>query len=549
MKRPIAGGLLLLIIAIGVFAWLQNQNSVSSSQIAPAGCVVYFELPNLIQTAKRWPETALCQLLAEPSVERFLRQPVSKIPQNYQSAWASIWALRCSAFFFGITDSNRESWVCGFQSSADQKVWRREINNISSSLFGQSVQELALDHDAQTRPGQVEAGKNGSLTYCVQAGSWILLSRSIDLLTEASRNVRMASGGLQSVQLFRDCRSNVKDDYDILCFVRGRPSIDLSKGFRWRFRDDAFQDTPRAVMAATAIDGTQLRDTIFTLTDAPAPDNPLDRKGLQMTSSTTIGYLASRIDLSEILRWSDELSGEWPPAKTVRDYLGEAKSFGIDSQELDALISYGEIIVDRDPNADSLNAAFLLGVTDSEKVQRVIDQITMERFPDRCRRIEVASVPAYVIQLGGNVSIVTGLVDRQLLVAWSGSEFAELVHRLQSHSAGLENNPQFKAIVKSVEKPADLFVYVDAKTGFESLYDASRPMLVFGVALIPALSQYIDAMTFPETGEVSKHLSPIVLSRHRVAHGVVDESVGPITAYEAFALISGGAIVMGLLGR
>jgi len=74
-------------------------------------------------------------------------------------------------------------------------------------------------------------------------------------------------------------------------------------------------------------------------------------------------------------------------------------------------------------------------------------------------------------------------------------------------------------------------------------------MLVFGVALIPALNQYIDAMTFPETGEVSKHLSPIVLSRHRVAHGVVDESVGPITAYDALALVLGGAVAMGLLGH
>jgi hypothetical protein len=74
-------------------------------------------------------------------------------------------------------------------------------------------------------------------------------------------------------------------------------------------------------------------------------------------------------------------------------------------------------------------------------------------------------------------------------------------------------------------------------------------MLVFGVALIPALNQYIDAMTFPETDEVSKHLSPIVLSRHRVANGVVDESVGPITAYDALALILGGAVAMGLLGH
>ena len=549
MKRLIAGGLLLLIVAIGVFLWRQNQNAVSSSQIAPADCLVYFELPNLIQTAKRWPDTALWQILAEPSVQRFLRQPVSKIPKSYQSAWASIWTLRCSALFFGITDPNRESWVCGFQTSADQEVWRREISNISSSFFGQPVQEIALDHDARAGPSPVEAGKNGTLTYCVHVGSWILLSRSIDLLIEAGRNARMASGGLQSVKLFQECQSNVKAGYDYLCFVRGRPSIDLSSGLRWRFREDASEGTARAVVAATAIDGTQLRDTIFTLTDTPTPANPLDRKGLAMTSSTTIGYLASRVNLSEIWRWCDELSGEWPIAKTIRDYMGEAKSFGIDPNELDALLSYVEIIVDRDPNSDSLNAAFSLGITDPEKIQHLIDQIAMERFPDRCRRIEVASTPAYLMQLNGNISIVSGLVGRQLLVAWSSSEFAELVHRLQSHNAGLDNNAQFKAIAKLVDEPADLFVYLDAKTGFASLYDASRPMLVFGVALIPALNQYIDAMTFPETGEVSKHLSPIVLARHRVAHGVVDESVGPITAYDALALILGGAVAMGLLGH
>jgi hypothetical protein len=32
-----------------------------------------------------------------------------------------------------------------------------------------------------------------------------------------------------------------------------------------------------------------------------------------------------------------------------------------------------------------------------------------------------------------------------------------------------------------------------------------------------------------------------------VAHGVIDESVGPMTAYEALALVSGGALAMGLL--
>jgi hypothetical protein len=548
MKRLIAGGLLLLIAAIGVFLWRQNQIPVSSSQLAPADCLVYIELPNLIQTANRWPETALCQILGEPSVQRFLRQPVSKIPKSYQSVFASVQTLRCSALFFGITDPNGQSWICGFQTSADQRVWRREISNISGALFGQAVQVVEPDDYKQPGSRPAEAGRNGASTYCVQLGSWILLSRTADLLIEASRNAKAASGGLQSVNLFQECRANVKEGYDILCFVRGRPSIDLSRGLRWRFREDESQGTPRAMLAATAIDGTQLRDTIFILTDKPAPVAPLDRKGLAMTSPTTIGYLVSRVNLSEIWRRCDELSGDWPIAKTIRDYLGEVKSFGIEMHELDALLSYIEIVVDRDPKADSLNAALSAEITDPEKFQHFIDQIVMEKFPDRSRRIEVASVPAYVIQLG-NTSLICGLVGRQLLVALTRLEFAELVHRLQSHSVGLEDNPQFKGIAKLVHEPADLVVYVDAKTAFETLYDAFRPMLVFGVALIPALNQYIDAMTFPETGEVGKHLSPIVLSQYRVAHGVVDESVGPITAYEAFALISGGAVVMGLLGH
>ncbi len=548
MKRLIAGGGILLFVAIGVFLWRQNQDTVSPSQIAPADCLVYVELPNLIRTATRWPDTVLSQILAEPSVQRFLARPVSKIPKGYQSAWTSLRTLRCSALFFGMTDANRESWVCGFQTSVDSKTWRKEISNIASSLFGQAVREVAVSDFRQGEARSSEAAGNGSLT-CAQVGSWILLSRGTDLLINASRNAKVASGGLQGVKLFQDCRSNVRADYDILCFVRGTPSIELTNGLRWRFREDVSRDSARAMLATTAMDGTRLRDTIFTLTDAPAPATPLDRKGLAMTSPATIGYLASRVNLSEIWRWCDRLSDESSIAKTIRNYMGEVNSFGMGLHEVDALLSHFEIIVERDPDADFLNAAFSLGVTDPEKLQHLIDQIVTERFPERSSKTAVSSVPAYVVQLNGSISIVCGIVGRQFLVALSRSEFAELVHRLQSPNAGLESNAQFKATAKLVNEPADLFIYFDAKTGFESLYDASRTMLVFGVALIPLLNKYVDAMAFPETSEISKHLSPIVLSRHRVPQGILDESVGPITAYEATVLIAGGAALMGWLGH
>jgi hypothetical protein len=548
MKRLIAGGLVLLLVASGVFLWRRNQNSLSSSQIAPADCLVYIEMPNLVQTVTRWPDTALSQILAEPSVQRFLRQPVSKIPENFQKALRSLRELRCSALFFGMTDPNYQSWVCGLQTSADEKVWRREIGNISGSLFGLTAQEFGADLHKQTGSGPSETGKIGVQTYCAKVGSWILLSRSTALLSDAILNAKMASGGLRSLKLFQECRSKIPADYDILCFVRGGPSIDLASVLRWRFHEEKPGEAARAVLAATAIDGTQLRDTIFALTDTPAaPTSPLDWPGLAMTGPTTAGYLATRVSPSKIWRWCDQLSQEWPVAETIRNYMSEVKAFGIDPRDLDELLSYAEVVVDHDPSADFLKAAFSLGVTDPAKFQHLIDQVVTEKFPDSCRKIEVASVPAYAMQLSGNASIVFGLVGHQLLIAWSGSVFAELVQRLKSHNAGLENNAQFKAMAKLVAEPTDTFVYFDAKTGFESLYNASRPMLVFGVALIPTINKYIDAMALPQTAEVSKHLSPIVLSRHRVANGVIDESVGPITAYEALAFVSAGGVAMGLL--
>src|SRR5271165_2350162 len=46
MKRLVAGGLLFLFVAIGVFIlWERGAESLLPSQIAPAECMVYVELP------------------------------------------------------------------------------------------------------------------------------------------------------------------------------------------------------------------------------------------------------------------------------------------------------------------------------------------------------------------------------------------------------------------------------------------------------------------------------------------------------------------------
>ncbi|MBV9642619.1 MAG: hypothetical protein JO334_03515 [Verrucomicrobia bacterium] len=543
MKRLIAGGLVLLLVAIGIFLWRQHRQSLPASQLAPADCLLYVEMPDLLQSARRWPDTALSRILGEPSVQHFLRQPISNAPANYQNAWGSFAALQCSALFFGVTDPDRACWICGLQTSVEQSRWRREIANISKALFGQNIKEFPAE-----KLGQEETQDEAQMS-CVRAGNWILLSRSKELLVQAVRNSRTTSGGLRSLNLFKQCQANVPAGYDLLSFAQGEPSLDPSVGLHWRFREQATQASTRAVLAATTMMGTRLRDTVFILNGAAADGSRLDRKGLAMTSSSTIGYLASHVGFAEIWRWCGQLSKESSFAETVRRYMGEAKSFGIEPRDLDTVVSGAEIIVDRDPKTDSLNGAISLEVLDPAKFENLMDQVVAEKFPDSCRRVQVASVPAYLMRVNERVSIVFGLVGRQMLISGSELNFAEFVHRLQNHAPGLEANNQYEAIVKLVGKPSDLFAYLDAKSGFERFYDASRPMLAFGIVLMPNLNRYVDAMALPETIDISKHLGPIVLSRHRVPNGVVDESIGPITAYDAVALILGSGLAMGFWER
>ena len=549
MKRLLAGGLLFLLVAVGILLWNQNQRSLTASQIAPADCLVYFELPNVAQTAKRWPDTALCGILSEPSVERFLRRPLSKNLASYQTAWQSFGALQCSSLFFGMTEPDGDRWICGLQTSVDQSTWRQEIAAVSKSLFGQDIKEVDPHNLEHHENGVDGAGEVTAQIGCVRAGSWILLSRSTKLLSEAVRYSKLALGGLQSQKLFQECRANVPIGYDLLSFVQGRPFLDPSAEFHWRFHEQGTSGDAPAVIAATTIVGARLRDTVFTLTGTRGNAGPVERKGLAMTSPSTIGYLASQVGLSEIWRWCGQLSDETPLAETIRNYVAQVKSFGIEPEDLDSLVSGAGIILDRDPNTDSLNSTLSLHLIDPAKFQRLVDRVITERFPQSCQTIEIASVPAYLLQVNERVSVVFGLVGRLLMVTGSQSNFAELVHRLQGQAPGLESNNEFKAIAKLVGEPTELFAYLDAKSGFERFYEASRPMLVFAIALMPTLSRYFDAMALPNTGDISKHLSPIVLSRHRVANGVVDESVGPITAYDAAVLFLGGALAMSLWER
>jgi hypothetical protein len=538
MRRIFAVVLAALISALLVVFWKQTQVSIAANQIAPSNAIFYIELPHLVETAKNLPNTAIYQIFQEPSVRRFLRQPASAVWKD-RSCWNSFLRLGCTTLFFCATDTNCEHWIAGFQSSANPTARIKEIQNISKTLFERDA--LYITSKRQNTPDI--AKETGGICF-TDFGRWTVLSRHADLLRETLQNAKSDDGRLHSSKLFQVCHSNLRPGYDLLLFARGAPSLNPADGLGWEYGTEG---DSQALIASTTIEGSRLRDTVFTWTGNSEHTEGLSREGFAATSANTISYLVSRLKLAEFWRLSDKFSRDWPFAATLRDYIGEARSFGIEPQNLDRLVSGIEIVVDRDPGSGSLVPAALLDVADRTKFQQVIDRIVREKLPDSCRPITIAETSAYIASPNENASIVFGLVGEKLVVAWDQAVFAEIVRRLRTKDPGLEQSNQFKEMERLVATPSDLFLYIDARAGFERFYDASRPILIFGAALIPSLNRYVDAMALPETDAIAKHLSPIVLSRHQVANGFIDESVGPLTAYEASAFAIGSATAVGLL--
>jgi hypothetical protein len=168
------------------------------------------------------------------------------------------------------------------------------------------------------------------------------------------------------------------------------------------------------------------------------------------------------------------------------------------------------------------------------------------KFPGQWTKTEIEGVKAYILRANAAVSFVIGIYGQQLFVATNAGAFAEALRRARAQDCPLDRNQQYHSAVALVSPPTDIFVYLDAKGTFERVYPIARPIFVFGSAFIPTLTDYVDPKALPDPAEIARHLSPIVFSRHRVENGVLDESVGPVTAYQASIVALGACSALGL---
>ena len=526
MKRILVGVLFIacLVALLLLLVGRDQSENTPAARLASSDSLIYLEFRDLPESLKRWPDTTLSKICSEPTVARFVSRPIKQIPPSWKAAWSTLVRFRPINVYLSCSDWSGKDWVFGARCSGDLRSWQSEIDGQIRALSAYHLAAVSLDPQHQTgiSPG------GGKVIFAARSGQWLLFSLRPEALRLTLQRVGKKPAGLEISDVFRQCRAHVPPDADFFGFVSGKTGESSGSPLDWLPSSSGIP----AAMIATKFEGANIHDTIFTR--ASSNQARLAAKGIYLTTPGTLAYISLPLNLLHIRDLTRRMAREWGVAQTADQYLNEVTASGVDFHRLSEILKGAEVVVNRSPNQDFLESFFLLQVSDPDLFVGMIRKILQQEFPDRWSEKKVGDSRVFRFGNGQPVSLVFGINGNCFVAARNEETYVEAQSRLRDQQIGLAPPTNYKAV--EAIQPSAVRFYLDANTLFERGYGSIRPMLVFGAALVPNLSDFIDPNALPETSEVSKHLTPILMCRRELPDGTLDDSVGPLTAFEASAL-------------
>ena len=306
MKKSLL--VLVLLAAAAAAFYFYRHNPSRPEEVAawlPADTAVFQEMPDLHRTEKRWPDTALAQILHEPQVQAFLEKPKAKMPgrEEISHRRAQLQKIDPTRFFVAFADV----------SGSGQKTMPKIVLGLAYAGAREDVQALVDElrqaaqktwpagksDVAQYNGGEIETftvnGVTGALAY---RGHWVFLATDQDPLksTIDGYEGKTAAGTatLRDADAFKKCLAQLPPDSDNLIFVQPKLLADALTSLVMMAspEGDAHQmDYLRKIDAyamVTKLDGALMREDTFILQPPPADAGPLENNALKLATPNTI---------------------------------------------------------------------------------------------------------------------------------------------------------------------------------------------------------------------------------------------------------------------
>lgn len=540
MKKIAAVILVLLLVLLGVGVWFWKSLGASdAARLLPQGTVVLVSLPDTVRTAMRWPSTTLAKIGVEPDIRAFLEKPFARIGQGGGGDEAAkiLVDLKPTRLFFAVTSVKETAAVVGFQFLGSRKSFESAVGRLRTEL----------DRHATGQPAQTSAYNGVAITvtthgphslFTAVAGRWAFLSNNLDALHQVlDRAAGTAKDGvLADLPRYQKVVAELPRDPDLLVFSQPQAILDTLLAFG---QSMGAQQIPAQVEQARKVEaigigvkleGADIRDAIFVLRPDPPDFGKLSHAGMKLTSPDTFAYFDFLANFAEMSQATTN--------PFLAPLLQNPAMQGSRLVELAPQALGPECSVSANWPAGQMKPEVLLAVQvrDAAKAAECLRELT-GLFPETVvsdqNGVSFYSFPSMQSAFANpTVAQVDGF-----LIAGLDPAGLERVVAAGQKGPTLDKSPAFGPAQDFYAHGNEVFGFVNTAEVFTRAYDALKPIMTFGIALVPGMNDYFDSTKLPPTQSIARHLQPMISAQTRRADGYLLESRGPITMNQA-ALLS-----------
>ncbi len=546
MKKVIFAVVLLAAVAVGAFFALKKvvSHRPRAAELVPAETVLFAQIPDTLTSARRFTKTALWDISQEPEMQEAFGHGTGL------EDWREVARVLPREGFAAITsiDGAVPKFVAGFAFSGRQKdaealaaKWRaalrqsRPAGRADLKSYGEREIETFTDKDFVL----AEVFCDG---WYFIADDLELLERTIDRLDGKNPETSLAAS-----DFFKQAIAPLPGGPDALLVAQTATMIERVASLMvaaGQEKDPKEFDELRkmkAIAATMKFDGANCRDSIFVLRPGGAPEAPLARNALALSSTATLLYYAMNLPATfEVSEQTAPMLALVPGWDALNQSLTEKnlaladlpKAFG---PEFGSLVEWAK-------GADTASVLLALDVRDAEKAAAFVDLVTTGKAGDLSWQKTQREDAAFFTTSVADFTPAIALTGKFVLIGLSADSVTKGLAQMQSGAGRLDSTPAFATASSAVTAPTSGFGYIDLRTLFERGYGPLKSLLGVTLAFSSEAGQFLDAGKLPPAETISRHLGPIVYSQATTEHGTLIESTGPVTFNQVLLAATAGVI-------
>jgi hypothetical protein len=558
--------IVVVVLAVGYAVRSRRAPTVAIASLLPNGTIALAHVPDFEKTRDEWHRSDIYQLYLEPSVQEFLRKPLSHVPHSGAVAQRSreLEQLDPKDAFLALTstENDQPTFVGGFRYRGSQSDAEKIIGEWKAKLLGTSGAG-ATTETVDYQKASIQVSRVASVTLCTTyEKQWFLAANRVEALEETIDRLRGTAktndNSLATDPSFRNAMGHMPADYIFGFYVQPKSFADKLANLRKSAGQPATPEQLevfskiKSFCGATRFDGGKLHDVFFVGTPELVSGGDLTRNSVALTTTDTFLYGATLLDLSRQFALADPSVNSSFLGERLRKIGAGLAAAGITPAEWQGVFG-NEMGALADWRSDNRvpSPLVVFPVKDFAKAKRMAVSLA-HILDDDGEWAESDKDGVHYIsspyRMGFLTLQPTIAVSERFLVA--GVDLAALqaaFARVASGGPDVSSGADYKQAVKALPPPTRAFSYLDLALLYGRIDAAFRPMLLMGAAFMPAMNEYVDVGKVPTAETIAKHLKPIVSSQRYEKDGYVGESIGPITLSQAAIGVT-GAVVAGAIG-